>query len=139
MTDRAFLEAILFRTGLVVVALVAMTVAFQIAHATRVGGNWERFDDPMSWVWVALAAFFYGFWGYGAILISAISPKKLGRTLFMVCGALYLLVVGMLGFDAYAAQPMMGMMLDAVVVPVLSSVLMIPLFLIIMVIGRVAG
>lgn len=131
----------LFRIGLVVVALVAMTVAFQIAYATRGSGDvdWERFDDPMSWVWVALAAFFYGFWGYGAILISAISPKKLGRTLFMVCGVLYLLVVGMLGFDEYAAQPMMGMMLDAVVVPVLSSVLMIPLFLIIMVIGRVAG
>lgn len=139
MTDRAFTEKLLVSIGLCVVGLAALTSYLQYAAASRGSGNWERLDDPMTWMWTAVAAFFIGFWGFGAFLLSALSPKQLGRVMFTVLAVLYLLFAALVGEDALGNSHAIGMLFDIAIIPVMSAIVMLPLYGLIAFIGRKAG
>lgn len=140
MTDRFTPQAFLVRIGIVAIAFAVFTALLVYAAASRGTGNWGMVSEPTSWVWMGVVAFAYGFWGYGSILISAISPKQLGRTLFMVLGALYLLFMAYIGFDGFSGgEDEKSLFFSVLFFPLVSAVFMIPLYLVIMVIGRVAG
>lgn len=111
----------------------------QYSASARGTGHWERLDDPIAWMWTAVAAFFVGFWGYGAILISALSPKQLGRVMFIVLGFMYLGAAAYFGSDAFSAGTGFSMFVDALIIPVGASIIMLPMFLLVSIIGRVAG
>lgn len=137
--ERAFFEGLGVKLGLILVVLAAMTSLMQYAAASREGGDWTRLDDLDAWIWTALAAFFVGFWGYGAILLSALSPRKLGRTMFMVLGFLYLGFALLLAFDIFGSGINFRRFIEVLVVPVVSAVVMLPLFALVAFIGRKAG
>ena len=121
------------------VGLAALTSVLMVTYASRGDGQWEVMDDPMSWVWMALAAFAMGFWGYGSILVSALSPKKLGSVMFIVLGVLYLLFVALVGYEEFQYGSDFDLAVQSVIVAIGSSIVMIPLMLVVMFIGRMAG
>lgn len=140
MTDRFTLRAILIRIGSCAIAFALFTALLVYASASRGEGHWEQLSQPGSWVGMAVVAFAYGFWGYGSILISALSPKTLGRTLFMVLGVLYLLVTAGMGYDGFSGgTDEKSLFFSVLLVPIASAVIMIPLYLVVMAIGRLAG
>ena len=120
------------------VAFAALTSVLITSYASRGDGQWQVMDDPQVWIWTGLGAFAIGFWGFGSILVSALSPKPLGRVMFMVLGGLYLAFAAWIGFDEWQYGSPFDLGVDALVWMVGSAILMVPLMLLVMFIGRMA-
>lgn len=134
-SSRSVIDGFLLST----VALVALTSLLAYTNAARGTGNWDRLDDPVIWVWMAVAAAMFGFWGYLSIILGMTRKTALGRRLVAGAGLAYLIIIALALRGTFSHDSTGSIMFQAFAVPAVSTVVMGPLLLLFAWIGKAYG
>ncbi len=128
------------RITLCLICWFALTAVFQVANAARgTADNWDRLEDPTIWIFVAISAAIIGFWGFASIMLSLLCKSQLGRVMFVILGLLYMVFIAFAGYEEFNHSSAYELVFDTFIVPLVATIVMVPMMLICAGIAKVAG